>query len=520
MNKKKKIIIIGGGFAGVFSAKHIAKQFRNKDVDIELISYYNYFIFQPLLPEVSSGIINPNDVVTPLRMLIPNIKHRMAAVHKIDQKNKQIELSQGECEEFIKLDYDELVIACGKKSSLNLPGFASHTFVMKDLGDAFRLKNHIISCLELADATLNQKLKKEILTFVVVGAGFSGVETIGELQDTVKRALKHYPNIEMSEIKFLLLQRNVRILLQLSEKLATYAHKKLEKRGVDIRVKTNVVRATKEHIELNTGEIIHTQTVITTIGSGTRDFIKKSFNLEKGSIPVNKYMQSTEYKNIWALGDVALIPLDKEKSGEDFAPPTAQFAVREGKILSKNLYAEMFGGKKQAFNYKPLGLMASIGSYQGVAEIRGVIISGFIAWAMWRSVYLIKLPGFVTKFRVFMNWATDYFFPRALVQVSPVVQKSINYEHYAKGDIIRNKGDLITHFSLIIQGSVQRWDDEHSEVLKEQDNLCIKTEFEIYKRTFTALEDSIIMTIPKKDFAFLKNSFSEFKHIFDNRENR
>lgn len=518
MSNKVRIIIIGGGFAGVFTAKNLLKQLNKKqlaNVEIELVSNRNYFVFQPLLPEVSSGIINPHDAVSPLRALLPKIKHRLATVKKIDPKVQKIEVLQGRHKKIITLNYDQLIIACGQKSNLNLPGFASHTYTMKNLGDAFCLRNHILKCLELADVTLNKQIKKHALTFVITGAGFSGVETAGELQDMVQKALKYYPNISLDETQFIVLQKDERILTQLTETLATYAHQKLTKRGVDIRLNTGVVQASNDHVSLDTGEKIHTHTVITTIGSGPRGFISRHFALQYGRIPVNKQMQSTQYDNIWALGDVALIPLDKQKSGMEYAPLTAQFAVREAEVIAQNIKAKLFTGRLQDFNFRPLGLMASLGAYQGVMEIRKIILSGIVAWLMWRSIYVTKLPGFTTKLRVLINWVMDYLFPRTLVQVSPVQKRSVREEYYTKDDIIHYEGEIITHFSLIISGEVAVHDQAgDSHTLGVQDNLCQNSEQMQYNNTFTATKDTIIMTIPWQEFLLLKENFDKFGAIF------
>lgn len=517
-NKITKIIIVGGGFSGVFTAKNLLKKLSKKQVnqvEIELISNHNYFVFQPLLPEVASGIINPHDAVSPLRTLLPNVRHRLATVKQINPESKQIEILQGRGKKIITLNYDELIVACGQKSNLNLSGFDSHTYTMKNLADAFHIRNHILKCLELADITLDKKLKQCTLTFVITGAGFSGVETAGELQDMVQRSLKYYPNISKDEVKFIILQKDNRILTQLTKKLSDYAHKKLEKRGVEIRLNTGVMRATNAHVYLDTGEKIHTHTVITTIGSGARDFIEKIFNLEYGCIPVNEQMQSKQYPNIWALGDVALIPLDEQKSGMKYAPPTAQFAVREAKIISHNICAKLFDGNQKSFNFKPLGLMASIGAYQGVIEVRGFVQSGVLAWMMWRGIYITKLPGFTTKLRVLLNWMMDYFFPRTLVEISPIQKKSVLHQHYAKGDIIHHQGELITHFSLIITGKVSKRNEQGEYILNPQQNLCQTTKQMQYNDTFIALEDTIIMTIPWQEFLLLKENFSQFKAIFN-----
>ena len=513
-----KLVIIGGGFSGVFTAKNIIKKFSSqqlKSIDIELISNHNYFVFQPLLPEVSSGIINPHDAVSPLRTLLPKIKHRLAEVKSIDGKNKKISVLQGRHKKIIHIDYDQLIIACGQESNLNLPGFVDHTLTMKDLGDAFLLRNHVLNCLELADVTLDAQIKEHALTFVIIGAGFSGIETAGELQDMVKKSLKYYPSIALDEIHFIVVQKDKRILTQLTQSLSSYAHRKLTQRNIDIRLDTGVTQATEKYLITDTDEKIYTHTIITTIGNGPRDFISRSFELEYGKIPVDGYMASTQYDDIWALGDVALIPMDEQKTGMKYAPPTAQFAVQEANIISQNIKAVLFGQTKQVFNFSPLGLMASLGAYQGVIEIGKIRLSGILAWAMWRGIYVVKLPGFIAQLRVTLNWFMDYIFPRTLVQVSPVSQRSIKRAHFIEGDIIHQEGDLITHFSLILSGKVICKNTQEQYELGKQAILCrhIEDYQSSYQHTITALDKTTLLLVPRDEFLLLKNNFNEFNKI-------
>lgn len=515
----KKIIIIGGGFGGVFAAKRLLKTLpKSMPSEIELISMRNYFVFQPLLPEVSSGIINPHDAVSPLRTLLPKVKHRLAEVRQINPKEKTIDVLQGRHKKLINIAYDELVIACGQKSQLNLPGFADHSFTMNDLGDAFLLRNQVLKCLELADITLDQSIKKRALTFVVAGAGFSGVETLGELQDMVKKALKYYPNIQLNEVRFILLQRGKRILEQLPESLAAYAHKKLGKRGIDIRLNTEVRRASSEYVEINEAKKIDTLTIITTIGNAPLDFIQRVFALEHGKIAVNSSLQVANHKHIWALGDAALVPLENNQIHGKYAPSTAQFAVREAGVLAQNLLAHLSDKPLKAFNFNPLGMMASLGAYQGVAEIYKLRLSGILAWAIWRGIYITKVPGGIAKIRITLNWMMDYFFPRTLVQIAPIQTNGVQYTYFSKGDIICHEHEIINHFYLILSGSVVCENKKESIVLNPQDNFGTDTDQHNANHTYkiTALEACKLLSMPAEQFSALRQNFEQFDQLFAN----
>lgn len=516
----KKILIIGGGFGGVFTAKNLLKRLsksQQAEVQIELINQHNYFVFQPLLPEVSSGIINPHDAVSPLRTLLPKVKHRLASVQHIDTKNNKVQVLQGRHKKLIEVEYDQLVIACGQKSQLNLPGFAQHSFIMQDLSDAFLLRNHVLKCLELADVTLDANLKQHALTFVTAGAGFSGVETLGELQDMVKRALKYYPNINLNEVQFILLQRGERILEQLPESLSAYAHKKLVKRGIDIRLHTGITRANRDYIETSGGEKIHALTTITTIGSAPLDFIECSFELQHGKIEVDTTMQVLGHNNIWALGDAALIPIHNTKGETEYAPATAQFAVREAKTLAHNLVQYLDGKALKGFKFNPLGVMASLGAYQGVVQIYKLRLSGIIAWAMWRGIYITKVPGNIAKIRITLNWIMDYFFPRTLVQIALSKEDSLKYAHFSKGDVICQPNEIIDYFYLIVSGSVLCENEQGSHTLKSQqyfgaDKQAHKTN---HHYQVTALEQTKLLCIPWQNFALLRQDFKQFDNLFE-----
>ena len=209
---RKRIVVLGGGFGGAFTAKYL-RQRIGSEVIIELINDANYFVFQPLLPEVAAGIIGASDAVAPLRAMLPGVRCRMAHAFGVDFSARQVNVVQGKGRVPIQVSYDHLVIAVGQVTNLEmLPGFAEHSFTMRNLSDAYRLRNHIIQCLEHADVTENESLKQRLLTFVVAGGGFSGVEVVGELAEMVRRTLPYYPNIEPHEVRPILIQRDAQIL--------------------------------------------------------------------------------------------------------------------------------------------------------------------------------------------------------------------------------------------------------------------------------------------------------------------
>ncbi len=449
-----RIVIVGGGFAGAFCAKALSKRLKG-EAEIELVNRRNYFVFQPLLPEVASGVISAQDAVTPLRVMLPDVRHRQAEVKRIDFGNRRLEVLQGRRRILINVPYDELIITPGLVSDLSrFPGFSEHSLTMKDLSDAFIMRNHLLQCLEWADVTVNPEIKKMVLTFVVAGGGFSGVETVGELQDMVRRALRYYPNIRPEEVRFVLLQRGERILPELPASLSAYADKKLRARAIDIRLETGMAGATGTYVETDRGERIPTVSLITTIGNGPPSFVSDHFDLERGRIPVNDKLQVPGREHVWALGDAAAVPY--EWDGETrVSPPTAQFAVAQANLLAANLRAVLSGDALQGFRFKPRGMLASLGAYQGVAEVFGVRLSGVVAWSIWRGFYMLRLPGFISRLRVALNWFLDYFVPRTIVEMQQPPHSAVSHARFNAGDVVFARGELLTGFFVVLSGRLE-----------------------------------------------------------------
>ncbi len=458
---KHRIIIIGAGFGGAYTAKQLRRRLGDRVV-IELINDSNYFVFQPLLPEVASGTINAQDAVTPLRLMLPGIEFRMAEVRDIDFDRQIVQLVQGSKRRLLESHYDHLVIANGQATNLSfLPGFSEHSLTLKNLSDAHHLRNMVIERLEHADITKDKVLKQRLLTFVVAGGGFSGVETIGEMSEMIARTLKYYPNIRPDELRGILVQRGDRILPELPASLAAYAHRQLQRRGISIRLNCGLKSASATAVELDNGDRIQTATLVSTIGNGPSQLVlelqeKQGLKLERGKIVTQRSLQVSGRENVWSLGDTALIPLtENPRTASDYAPPTAQFAVREARCLAANMAATLAGRPTRSFHYKPRGSLASIGNYKAVAKVFGVRFSGVLAWSMWRGFYMLMLPGFITKLRVALNWFLDYFVPRTIVQVSTRATRACRYVRYTAGDLIVVPGQIVDGLYIVVDGQLE-----------------------------------------------------------------
>ena len=329
---------------------------------VELISNNNYFIFQPLLPEVASGAISESDAVTPIRQILKNVNFRHADIKQINFEQKYVVVVQGFRRREHKINFDHLVIALGQESNKQIiKGLAHHSFTMRNLKDAYNLRNHMLRCLELADVTQDLNLKKRLLNIVVVGGGFL-LKLLGSSRKCVKDYYLTIKNIKKKELKFHIVEFSDRLLPELDNQISIYTRNVFIKRNINVILKTALKEVSIYKVMLSDGKVIETNTIISTIGSTVCDLIKDSaLPLKNGKIITNKFLEVVNHDNIWALGDNALIPNSDEKD-KAFCPPTAQFAVRQARILAKNIVLKTLKKDLRQFQYSSKGSLASLGS--------------------------------------------------------------------------------------------------------------------------------------------------------------
>lgn len=511
-----RIIIVGAGFGGAYTARYLHKVLAEEHT-IEIINRENYFVFQPLLPEVASGVINIQDAVTPLRLMLKGVDVRLAEVLDIDKVKQCVYVAQGANSKLVEIAYDHLVIATGLKPELSrLPGFSEHALAMKDLSDAYMLRNHIIECLEDSDVDKDEQTITENLTFVVGGGGFSGIETIGELQEMIHRTLDFYPHIDKARVRMILVHSGDRILPEMGTKLSAYVKNKLEARGIEIITDTMLTGMTADMVELNNGEVIRCRTVVSTVGNSLPEMVQNlDFPTERGRLLADAKLRVYGYSNVWTLGDVARVP--NAVAEFDPCPPTAQFAVRQARCLADNIVATLQNRSLNHFAYKPRGSLASIGDYRGVAEIKNIRISGFTAWLLWRVIYLAMFPGFVSRLRIMLNWLLDYFVPRNIVHIQQHLPPSTCFMRYKAGDTVIERNQILRGLYTVIKGRLQlEVLEEDGEVFKREilpgDHFGERT---IEKKVLTsgrllALEESRLMFIERSDFAKLRDYLPAF----------
>jgi NADH:ubiquinone reductase (H+-translocating) len=428
----KRILILGGGFGGIEVLRQLQKAFQDDvDVDITLVSRDNFFLFTPMLPEVSSGMIETRHILTPVRTFCNRAKFYEADVDAIDLKNKHVVIAHaiGKQTRSHTIEYDYLVLALGGKTNFfGMTEAANNALTIKSIGDAIVLRNHIISMLEQADIEHEDiKLRKSLMTFVIVGGGFSGVEAAGELNDFVRESVDHfYHNLDRIDARVILVNSGDRILPEVTEDLAQFALQHLRKNGVEVMLNTRLIGATQDMVKLNNDSLISCNTLIWAggvlpdklIGSLPCDHDKS------GRIVANKYLEIDGYENsAFVVGDCACVT--DPHTGSPY-PPTAQHALRQAKVATKNIIFAINGkpgDRKIIFDYKTKGVMALIGKRNGVGILLGHKVHGFTAWWLWRLYYLGNLPTTEKKLRVTVDWIIDLFFKRDVTRLKTFTEE-------------------------------------------------------------------------------------------------
>lgn len=528
-DRKRRIVVLGGGFGGVFTAMHLEKKLRrDKDTEIVLLCRENYFVFQPLLPEIVSGNIGLFDTVSPLRRLLKRTTILVREIDEVDLEKKTVTLAPGFRPRQTVLDYDHLVLALGTVTDFrSSPGLHEHALRFKNLADAVQLRNHLIHVLEEATIEKDPELRRQLLTFVVGGGGFSGVEVCAELNDFLRRATrKEYRSINDSEIRVMLVHSGGRVLeREVGDKLALYAQSILVKRGIELRLHTRLDTATPDAAVLSGGERIPTKTVISTVPSSPNPLIETlDLPTERGRLKVDKTGKVEGRDDIWGLGDCVVWP---HPDGHGVCPPTAQYAVRQGELLAHNITAQFADKPLKEFGFTGLGKMGSLGHRSAVALLFDKWpVSGMLAWFMWRSVYWMKLPGIDRKMRVAISWMLDLFFPPDTVQLRVDGAQSVAHVHYQPGETIFREGDLGDSFFIVLEGEVEvvrEKCDETGDCEKVLAHLGPGQYFGemalLHSRTRTATirctKPTRLLSLKQRDFGELVANLPELKHSFE-----
>ena len=414
-NGKPRVLILGGGFGGMYAALEFERALaRGASLNVTLVNHDNFFLFTPMLHEVAASDLDITNIVSPIRKLLHRVTFFHGEIESVDLVHQRVGVSHGHEQHCHALPYDHLVLALGSTTNFfDIPGLATRAFTMKSLSDAIILRNHLIANLEEADFECGAGLRAPLLNFVVAGGGFAGVETIAAMNDFLREAVRFFPHLREDMLRITLVSSGQIILLELGEKLGMYAQRKLKEQKVEIRSNCKVTAVTDHEVTLSDGTTVTTNTLVWTAGTSPHALVDSlPCPKSKGRVLVNEYLEVPGWHGIWALGDCALVP-DRKTGGVH--PPTAQHALREGRVAAQNILATIRGDRMKPFVYSTIGLLAPIGKRTGVANILGVNFSGFMAWWLWRTIYLMKLPRFEKKVLVALDWTLDVLFSKDLV---------------------------------------------------------------------------------------------------------
>ncbi len=518
---RPRIVILGGGFGGVYAASYL-EQLSKGDYDIVLVNKENHFVFQPLLPEVISGTIGLVDVVSPIRRLLPNTELHVREVESIDLEARTVTTSTGFHPHPHVLRFDHLILAMGTVTDFRgLRGLPEHAFPFKTLSDALGLRNHVIRALEEAAIEQHDEaLRKRLLTFVVAGGGFSGVEVVAELNDFVREVAEHYRGIDPSLIRVVLIHSQDRILPEMDSRLALFAERILRERGVEILLNARLQAATGEAAILGDGAVIDTKTLVSTVPASPHPLIEAIAlpKTKNGRIKVAPTLEVEGMPNVWALGDCAMVPAPEG----GFAPPTAQHATRQARTVAENVVAKLRGGATQTFAFKGLGKMGSLGRRSAVAEVFGMRISGVIAWFLWRTIYLMKMPGWARRIKVAASWTLDLFLPPELVQLKLGSSVGVTQEHFEPGQEVFHQGDIGDRIYIVLNGK--------AEVLRDDQPIAVLARGEYFgemallhqtqrNATVRCIEPMDVLALPKRDFSVLAANLPELRKSFEAKSN-
>jgi NADH dehydrogenase len=411
MNTRQRILILGGGFGGIYAALELEKLLAGRDdIDVTLVTRDNFFLFTPMLHEVAACDLETSTIINPLRKLLRRVDTFIGCVERIDLEGRYVTVSHGDGHTHA-LPYDHLVLALGCGTNFfGLPGVEESALTIKSLADAVALRNRLITRLEEASSECAAGAREPLLTFVVAGGGFAGVETMGGINDFAREAIRYYPDLHEDHLRMILVTPDELILPELGPKLGAYAQRKLAMRGVEIvtgaRVKGNVGGI----VELTNGCSFAGSTLVWAAGNAPNPLVAGlPIPLRGGRVLVDERLHVPGWPGVWALGDGALVP---DGNTGRFHPPTAQHALREGRVLARNIVATIDGRPARPFRWKTLGQLAAIGRRTGVANVFGINFSGFVAWWLWRTIYLSKLPRFEKKVRVALDWTLDLCFAK------------------------------------------------------------------------------------------------------------
>jgi NADH dehydrogenase len=426
---RKRVLVVGGGFGGMYTARHLERRLPPGAAEILLVNPENFMLYTPLLPEAAAGTIEPRHVVVPLRRVLRRTRLVIGRATGVDAERRTCTVQPPEGEQRV-LTWDRLVLAPGSVSRVPpIPGLAEHARGFKTLPEGIYLRNHVLRQLELADASDDAAERTRRCTFVVVGAGYAGTELVAEMQVLTTRALRAYPGLRPRDVRWVLADVAPTIMPELGGELARIAMRTLRQRGVEVRLETEVKEVGPDWVRLSDGEEIATRTFVWTAGVTPNPLAARAGlpTDDKGRLLVDQYLVVRGHRDVFALGDTALVPDQAEPRG--FAPPTAQHSLREAKVCAANVAASLGEGEREPFHFRGLGLAVNLADYKGVVRAYGVPLTGFLGWFAARSYHLLTMPTFSRRIRIGLDWAVALISPRDIAELGSLGREDPRAAH-------------------------------------------------------------------------------------------
>ena len=423
-----RVLIVGGGYVGMYTALRMQHKLRRGEAEITLIDPRSYMTYQPFLPEAAAGNLSPRHVVVPLRRVLPHCNIISASVTRIDHEDRSVEYQpvEGQTQ---RISYDILVYAPGSVSkTLPIPGLAECGIGFQTIGEAIGMRNHVISQLDLAQSTDDPEIRRRALTFVFVGAGFAGVEALGELEDMARDACRWYPGIAPEDMHWLLVEATGRILPEVGEDMGRWTLEQLREWGIDVRLNTTLKSAEEGHVVLGDGTDLIANTLVWTAGVKPHPLVEATDlpRDDRDRVTVTPQLSVVGVADAYCAGNAAAVP-DLTKPGE-YCAPNAQHAVRQAKVLANNIVSRIRGGQAHPYRHAYVGSVASLGLHKGVAQVYGIKARGWPAWFMHRTYHLARVPTFNRKVRVVADWTMMLFFRREIVSLAGVQRPREEFE--------------------------------------------------------------------------------------------
>jgi NADH:quinone reductase (non-electrogenic) len=433
MARNTRIVVVGGGYVGMYTALRLQKKLRRGEADVTVIDPQPHMTYQPFLPEAAAGSIEPRHVVVPLRKVLRKCHHLTGRVTAIDHAAREVtvELAAGNV---TTVGYDVLVVAPGSVArTLPIPGLAEFGIAFKTVGEAIYLRNYVLSRLDAAATTIDPALRRRMLTFLVVGGGYAGIEALAELQDMARYATRYYENIAADDLRWVLVEAAGRIMPEVGPRMGRYTVERLIDAGIEVYLDTRVKSMVDGNVVLDDGTEFETDTIVWTAGVKPNPMLEHTDlpRDARGRVECTAELQVVGMPDVFSAGDCASVPDLSKDDPEARTSPSAQHAVRQAKVLADNVLAHLRGRPLQQYRHSYAGSVASLGLYKGVAEIYGVKLRGVVAWLMHRTYHVSRMPTWNRRIRIVLDWITALLMGREVVSLGQIMDPRADFTRVA-----------------------------------------------------------------------------------------